>query len=422
MTRTQPAAGPVWTSEEQRMLVRTTADFAAREIAPLVERADREDDGHLSVATFRALLRSAAQVGLPGLLLPEEHGGAGRSCLDSCLVQEELGAVDAGVASALSLTMSVPSMLLAAGTAEQLGRWLPRLVADEPLVLAGALNEPDVAGSDLFDPTGDERHGPRTHAVPDGDAVRLHGEKAGWVTNAGFAGAYLVFARTGERGPANRTTSAFWVEADAPGLTVGPRTSMLGLRSAFHAPLHLDGVRVEETDRIGRSGQGLMLMQTTTPGMAVGLAAVFVGLARAAYELALAWSQERRSWGQPIGAHQAVALRLTQMRLDLDATRLLVHEAARGVDTLDLDQLPVLVPGAKLRAVETAIANAQRCVQVLGATGVTRGGGAEKLLRDAWTGWSCDFTGDLLGLAVAQGLAPGAGPQAPAPVATAGLA
>lgn len=406
MTLMEPAVATGWQTDEQRMLVRTSADFARREIAPLVESAERDADGHLSLLQFRALLRASAQVGLPGLLLPEQWGGAGRGCLDSALVQEELGAVDAGVASALSLTMSVPSMLLAAGTPEQLGRWMPRLVADDPLLLAGALNEPDVAGSDLFDPTGDPSHGIRTRAVPDGDGYVLTGEKAGWVTNAGAAGAYLVFARTPEAGPAQSSTTAFWVEADAPGLTVGPRTSMLGMRTAFHAPLHLDGVRVGEQDRIGPQGQGLILMQTTTAGMAVGLAAVFVGLARAAYDLALDWASQRRSWGRPIRTHQAVSLSLAEMRLDLEATRLLVHQAARAVDTLDLAALPVLVPGSKKRAVDTAIANAQRCVQILGATGVTRGGGAEKLLRDAWTGWSCDFTGDLLGLAVAQGLTP----------------
>lgn len=396
-------------ADEQRMLVATARDFARRTVAPLVATADAETDGHLTAGQNRALLRAAAQVGLPGLLLPEEHGGAGRTCLDSCLVQEELGAVDAGVAGALSLTMSVPSMLLAAGSPEQLGRWLPRLVAAEPVLLAGALSEPDVAGSDLFDPGDEPSHGIRTRALRDGADYLLTGEKSGWVTNGGAADVYLVFARTSADGPARATTSAFWVEAGSPGLSVGPRTEMLGLRSGFHAGLHLDGVRVPAADRIGPEGQGLLLMQTTTPGMAVGLGAVFVGLARAAYELALAWSRERRSWGRPVGEHQAVALRLAEMRLELEAVRLLVHEAARCVDALDLARLPVLVPGAKKKAVDVAIANAQRCVQVLGATGVTRGGGAEKLLRDAWTGWSCDFTGDLLGLAVAQGLAPAPG-------------
>jgi len=399
---TRPAAPGL--DDEQRALVATTRDFALRSIAPAVARADAQTDGHLDRPTWDALLRAAAQVGLPGLLLPEQHGGAGRSCLDNALVQEELGAVDAGVAGALSLTMSVPSMLLAAASPEQLARWVPRLLADAPLVLAGALSESDVAGSDLFDPTGDPSHGIRTRASRDGDDWIISGEKSGWVTNGGLAGVYLVFARTSSDGPAGTTTTAFWVEADAPGLSVGARSELLGLRSAAHAPVHLDAVRVPDGDRIGGVGQGLMLMQTTTPGMAVGLAATFVGVARAALDLALAWSQQRRSWGQPIAAHAPVALRLAEMRLDLEATRLLVHEAARSVDTLDLARLPVLVPGCKKRAVDVAIASASACVQVLGATGVTRGGGAEKLLRDAWTGWSCDFTGDLLGLAVAQGL------------------
>lgn len=259
-------------------------------------------DGHLDRPTWDALLRAAAQVGLPGLLLPEQHGGAGRSCLDNALVQEELGAVDAGVAGALSLTMSVPSMLLAAGGPEQLARWVPRLLAEAPLVLAGALSESDVAGSDLFDPMADPSHGIRTWATRDGDGWIISGEKSGWVTNGGLAGVYLVFARTSSDGPAATTTTAFWVEADAPGLSVGARSELLGLRSAAHAPVHLDAVRVPDSDRIGGVGQGLVLMQTTTPGMAVGLAATFVGVARAALDVALDWSQQRRSWGQSIAA------------------------------------------------------------------------------------------------------------------------
>lgn len=396
-------------TDERRALRETAATLAAKEIGPRVERADREADGHLGLDDHRAITAAAAASGLQSLLLPAEVGGGAGTTLDLVVAMEELGAVDAGVAAGLSLTATVPSLVVAAGTPEQCERWLTRLAAG-PMTLAGALNEPGLAGSDLFDPAPGPGAGLRTRAVRDGGSYVLTGSKAQWVTNAGAADAYLVFARTGEAGaPPVASTSAFWVPAGAAGLSLGPRSELLGLRSGFHAELYLDGVRVPATDRIGPEGGALPLLTSATPAMAVGLAAVFVGVARAAHELAMAHAGSRTSWGVPLRVHQAVALRLADAALEVRQARLLVEEAARAVDAAqagaaDVADLAVLVPAGKQRAVEAAIANAERAVQVLGATGVTRGGGAEKLLRDAWTGWSCDFTGDLLRLGVAAAL------------------
>ncbi|HXV94295.1 MAG TPA: acyl-CoA dehydrogenase, partial [Pseudonocardia sp.] len=310
------------------------------------------------------------------------------------------------------LTMTVPAMVVAAGTAEQKRRWLTWLAEAEAPVLAGALNEPSAAGSDLFDPAPAPGSGLRTRAVRDGEVYVLTGSKAQWVTNAGAADAYLVFARTAPDRPPAESTSVFWVPADAPGLTVGPRSELLGMRSGFHGELRLDAVRVPAADRIGPEDAALGLLTEATPAMPVGLAAAFVGLARAAHELALEHASTRVSWGRPIREHQAVALQLADGAVELRQARLLVHEAAVVVDRAlsgaagpgELAEPAVLVPAAKQRAVETAIANAERAVRILGAAGVTRGSGAEKLLRDAWTGWSCDFTGDLLRLGVARAL------------------
>ncbi len=358
------------------------------------------DEGKLMTAgAYRDLVRQAAGLGLTGLLIPEQYGGSDGTHRDAVAAVEELGAVDAGFAAGLSLTMTVPGLLLAAGDADQRARWLRPVAAGEA-ILAGAMNEPSRAGAELFDP----RPGPaadfRTRAVRDGDTYVLDGAKAQWVTNAGVATDYIVFART-----APGSATAFRVPSGTPGLTTGPRSRLLGLRSGFHAEVLLDGVRVPATDRIGAEGDGLRLLVTSTPGMAVALAAVFVGVARAAYEMTLAFTGHRQSWGEPLRRHQAVALELAEMAIEVRTARLLVREAAAALDDgAPPRELAVLVPSAKTRAVDAAIRCAQSAVRLHGATGVTTGAGPEKLLRDAWTGYSCDFTRELLHLGIAANL------------------
>jgi alkylation response protein AidB-like acyl-CoA dehydrogenase len=248
--------------------------------------------------------------------------------------------------------------------------------------------------------------GVATRARRHGQEYVITGAKAPWVTNAGAADTYLVFARTDPAVPAARGVSAFWVPADTPGLTVGPRTSMLGMRSGWHAELVLEEVRVPVEARIGPEGGAIPLLATSTPGMVVGLSAALVGLARAALVRTAAFVDGRHSWGRPLREHQAVALKLAEMAADLHAARLVVHDAALTVDRVDAGAedpaaIAARIPMAKVRAVDVAIANAQRAVELRGGAGVTTGEAPEKLLRDAWTGYACDFTRDLLMLGVA---------------------
>jgi alkylation response protein AidB-like acyl-CoA dehydrogenase len=385
---------------EREALREAVAAFARDRLAPALP----PEDGDLSPEANRDLLERAADLGLPGLLISEEYGGGGGAHLDNAIVAEELGAVDAGFAAGLNLTMTVPGLILAAGTPEQKGRWLPGIAAGET-VLAGAMNEPSVAGSELFDPRPAPESGYRTRAARvSGDYV-ISGAKAQWVTNAGVADAYVAFARTATDRPGVESTSAFWIPAGTPGLSCGPRSRLLGLRTGFHAEVFLDEVRVPASSRIGPEGEALRLLMSTTPGMAVGLAATFLGVARAAEELARAHTATRHSWGRPLREHQAVALDLAELAVTVRTARLLVHEAATALDEgADPDELAVLVPAAKTRAVDAAIHCAQTAVRLHGATGVTTGAGPEKLLRDAWTGYSCDFTKEMLHLGIAAAL------------------
>lgn len=390
-------------SDEQRLTRELGRDFAKREIAPLARRLEESHGGEDGAAAYMEMFRKAAAAGLHSLLIPEEYGGSGRGCLDNVLVQEELGAADVGLASSINLTAGMPPMLAAGASDEQRELWLREIAEADDYVLSGALNEPDVAGSELFCPEPEPSFGVRTRALRDGDGYVISGQKAAFVSNAGVAKAFLVFARTDPDAPPLEGTSVFYVPADTPGLSLGRPTQLLGMRTSWHAEVLLDDVRVGPERRLGGEGGGLALMGAASAPMALGLAAGFVGLARRAAEVAVEYAKERRSWGRPIIGHQAIGLKLAQSDIDVRCARLLVWEAAAAVDRGD-PQAARLVPAAKAHAVDMAIRVAERAVQVLGGYGVSPEYPAEKLLRDAWTGYSCDFTGDMLRLEIAAQL------------------
>ena len=390
-------------SDEQRDLRDMACSFAAREFPAIARAVDEGDHGEGPRAAYRAMYRKAAEAGLTTLLIGPDHGGGGGTCVDNVLVQEELGAIDVALAGSLNLCACVPLMLAAAAAPEQGAAWLREVCERDDHVIAGALNEPDVAGSELFSPLPDPSLGVRTRARRDGDAYVLDGAKAGFVTNAGVARAFMVFARTDADAGPMEGTSVFYVPADAPGITVGAPTRLLGMRASWHAEVVFDGVRVGEDRRVGPEGGGLALMGAAAAPMALGLAAAFVGLARRARDEAVAYAKQRTSWGRPIFEHQAVALHLAEMEIDVTTARLAVLEAAWLADNAD----PLAarrVPAAKAYAVDAAIRCAERAVKVLGGYGVAEEAPVAKLLRDAWTGWSCDFTGDMLRLDVARQL------------------
>ncbi len=390
-------------SVDQRDLQRLTAEFAARELGPLARRMDAGEHGDEARAAYRAMYAKAAGIGLHALLIAPEHGGTGGTCIDNVLVQEELGAVDVGLAGSLNLCTCMPVMIAAGADEEQRARWLGQLAQSDDHVLAGALNEPDVAGSELFCPLPDPSLGVRTTARRDGDGYVISGSKAAFVSNAAVAKAFMVFARTDRDAGPLEGTSVFYVSADTPGVEVGTPTELLGMRSSWHAEVIFDGARVPAGARVGPEGRGLELMGAGAAPMALGLAAGFVGVARAARDAAVAYASQRTSWGRRLREHQAVGLHLADSEIDLHAARLLVWEAALAVDRRD-PAAARLVPAAKAYAVDAAIRNAERAVKVHGGYGVAREYPVEKLLRDAYTGWSCDFTGDMLRLQVAQAL------------------
>ncbi len=386
-------------SEEQQLLQKTARDFARREIAPVAERIHAMPERNIEPwPECAAMYRKGRELGFTNLLVPEEYGGLGMRCIDATIVFEELAAADISIAADyFSLNATVPLIILSAGTDEQKETWLTEICTGEPLMLSGALSEPNVAGSELFCPTPDPKLGIRTHAVRDGDDYVIDGQKSAFITNAGIADHYFVLARTDLDKPQFESISIFYVPADSPGLTVGKRTEMIGWHTSRHAEVYLDSIRVPTARRIGAEGCAAQVM-ASLPQMPTCLAACFVGLARAAYDCAFRYAATRKSGGVAINQHQAVALKLADMYVDLQTARLLVRDAALAVDTNPMEAATLKAPAAKTHAVDVAIRNAQRAVEILGGYGITAEYPAGRLLNDAWVGYACDFTRELLRL------------------------
>lgn len=388
-------------SDEQRLLQQTARAFAQGEIKPVVDRV-RHGGVDDRWALTRPMLERGAALGLTRMFVPEEHGGLGLTCVDACVALEELGAADVGVASDyFSLTACMPLMMLRGGTPEQAGPFLRAFVESPLMILAGAQSEPNVAGSELMSAGPDASYGPKLQARREDDGWLLSGQKSAFVTNAGVADHYFIIARTDAAKPVMEGLSIFHVPADTPGLVVGRKTELIGWPLSRHAELSFDDVRLPASALVGREG-GAAMVFASIPEMPVCLAACFVGLARAAYEYALAYAKERRSLGRPIAQHQAVALKLAEMATGLHAARLVVWDAARACETDPMRAGMFAAPAAKAMAVDAAIRNAELCVQVLGGYGVTKEYEAGRFLNDAWVGWSCDFTRDILHLGIAQ--------------------
>ncbi len=383
---------------EQQMLQKAARDFAQHDMQPIVDQIEAAPhDAVVPWDLCRPLFQKGAEMGFVSLLVPEAYGGLGLSCIDLALVLEEMGTVDVAI-PANYFNLSATLYLLAARTADEVQkRRILRTLTERPHLLSGALSEPNIAGSDLFSPSAGSQIGVQTAARREGEQYVINGHKSAFVTNAGVADAYFVMARTDFDKPPAQGMTMFYVPADTRGLSFGKRTEMIGWKTAHHAEIYFDSVCVPVSSRVGVEGQAGMIF-ASTPEISIGLAACYVGLARAAYEYALNYAKQRMSWGRPIIQHQAVGLKLADMLVDVQSARLLVWDAAHTADTNPMLAATVKAPAAKTHAVDAAIRNAQRCVEILGGYGVTREYRAGKYLNDAWIGYSCDFTRDLLRL------------------------
>ncbi|THA23572.1 acyl-CoA dehydrogenase [Streptomyces sp. RKND-216] len=351
---------------------RKVRDFARDRVAPRVrgmDEAGRLDD---------ALVRGLFEHGLMGIEIPEMYGGGGGDLFDVVLAIEELARVDPSVAVFVDVQNAlVASALLRHGSGDQKRRHLPRLASG--VTGAYAISE-ERAGSDAF--------ALATRAEPDGDAYVLNGRKR-WITSAAEAGLFLVFARTGERPSASAPPglSAFLVERDAPGLTVGAAVPKMGIRASSTCEVVLENVRVRRADLLGRPDDGGSLMVATLDIGKLGIAAQLVGLADGALQHALSHAEEREQFGTRIWDFQGVRFPLARLAAEVEAARVLLYNTARLLQG-EAPQHERLKASSMAKYVASAVAErvASQAVETLGGAGFAGNHPVEKLYRDAKIG------------------------------------
>jgi alkylation response protein AidB-like acyl-CoA dehydrogenase len=311
--------------------------------------------------------------------------------LTSCIVQEELSHGCAGIGNLITSNGFFAQPILALGTDEQQRRWLGPLTAERPPLTALAVTEPE-AGSDVASI--------RTTARRDGEGYVLSGQKS-WISNGGVADYCVVFA-TVAPGSGYRGVTAFVLERGDAGLSAGPPMRKMGQRAIVSSELFLDEVRVPADRRLGHEGDGFRGLMETFDRSRVTLGASATGLARAALEYATAYARERVQFGKPIAEHQAVAFRLADMALRVDASRLLVWRAARLLDAGERATAEAAM--AKLHASESAMWCTWAAVQTLGGWGYSREHPVEKWMRDAKLEEIEEGTSDIQRLVIAREL------------------
>ncbi len=347
--------------QEMRDLAHT---FAEKEIRPVAPELDEREEFPWE------LVKKAGAVGLTSFAFPEGLGGLGITDeLTNCLITEELSWGCAGVATVLGGTHLASIPILIAGTTEQQER-LVKPVVERNGLAALALTEAS-AGSDVAAMT--------TTARRDGDEYVLSGAKR-FISNGGIADLYVVFAVT-DRAQGHRGISAFIVPGDAPGLTGGRKERKLGIRCSHTGEVLLDDVRVLAANRLGEEGSGFRLAMTTLDRSRPMVAAIALGIARAAYEYALEYAKTRIQFGQPIAANQAIQFMLADMATEVQAARLMTWWAAKVTET----GRPFLYESsmAKNFASDVAMRVTTDAVQIFGGYGYIREYPVEKLFRDA---------------------------------------
>ncbi|HSH46756.1 MAG TPA: acyl-CoA dehydrogenase [Longimicrobiales bacterium] len=362
-------------SEEEGMFRDMVRQFADEQISPLAPEMDR------NAAMDRDLIQALFELGLMGIEIPEEHGGAGASFFTSVLVVEELSRVDPAVGVLVDVQNTlVDTAIMRYGSGDQRSRFLPRLA--NASVGAYALSEAG-SGSDAF--------ALQTRARQDGDGWVLDGTKL-WITNGAEADLFIVFANVDfEQG--YKGITAFLVERAFPGFSVGKKEDKLGIRASSTTELSFDGCRVPAANVLGEVGQGYKIAIEQLNEGRIGIGAQMIGLAQGALDHTIRYVQERRQFGRPIGDFQGVQFQLAEMRTELEAARLLVYNAAR----LKEANRPFLGEAAmaKLYASEAAQRIASLCLDLHGGYGFTREYPVEKLYRDAKIGTIYEGTSNM---------------------------
>jgi alkylation response protein AidB-like acyl-CoA dehydrogenase len=371
-------------TSEQRAIQALAREVAEAEIAPNAAAWDRAH-------TFpQDVIGKLGGLGLLGVCVPEELGGAGADFVSYVLVLEELSRADAGVGVTVAVHTSAATLpILAYGTEEQQRRFVPDLASGRVLG-AFALTEPG---------SGSDAGALRTAAVPDGEGWRLSGTKQ-WITNGSHAGTFLVFARTDPATSGTRGVSAFLV--DGGDVQVTREEEKLGLNSSSTADIRFDDAFVDRDRLLGEEHRGFRVAMTTLDGGRIGIAAQAVGIAQAAYDAARAYALERHQFGSRIADLQAIQFKLADMATEIAAARALTLRAA----WLKQEGLPHTVEGAQAKLFASAVARRQtgEAIQVLGGYGYTKEFPVERYYRDAKVTEIYEGTSEIQRIVIARGI------------------
>ncbi|KAI8866142.1 acyl-CoA dehydrogenase NM domain-like protein [Ramicandelaber brevisporus] len=359
-------AGPISfnLTEEQLAMQDLARKLTEEHIIPNAAHHDRTGEYPMEI------IKTAWEAGLVNLHIAEEYGGIGAGSLSSSIVTEEFARGCTGISTAIEANTLAESPLLIAASHEQKKKYLGRMT-EEPLVASYCVTEPG-AGSDVA--------GLKTRAEKKGDKWIINGQKM-WITNGGYANWFFVLAKTDPSANAGKAFTGFIVDGDSPGITRGRKEWNMGQRASDTRGITFEDVEVPDENRLGAVGQGFKIamgaFDITRPLVAAGA----VGLARRALEEATKYSLERKTMGTPIFNHQAIAFKLAEMAIGVEASRLLVWRSAWLRD----QNLPntYYASCAKALAADTANKNASEAVQIFGGNGYNSEYPVEKLMRDA---------------------------------------
>lgn len=351
-------------SEETEMILETARQIAAEVIAPNAERWDKEQ------VVPQEGIDALTENGFFGMLIPEAYEGLEMDTLTYALCIEEISKACPSCAITFSVHTSVSAEPITRfGTDAQKQEWLPKLASGE-VIGAFCLTEPDF---------GSDAGAIQCKAERDGDGWKLDGTKA-WVSNGTQAGLFLVIART-DADSKHKGLTAFLLPKDTPGLTIGKKEDKMGMRASDTVQVILDGVRVPDTARLGQEGDGFKIAMIALDGGRIGVASQAIGIARAAYERALAYSHDRKAFDSPIFDLQAIQFKLVDMATQIEAGRLLRNRAAKLKD--EGGDFSAAAAMAKLYCSEMAMKVAREAVQVHGGYGYVREYHVERQFRDA---------------------------------------
>ena len=351
-------------SETQKMIAETVRDFGAQHIKPYM--MDWDDNQEFPVHVFKAL----GELGLMGVLVPEEFGGSGLTYDEYITVIDEISQIDSSIGLSLAAHNSLcTGHILQFGNETQKKKWLPKLASAEHIGAWG-LTEHN---------TGSDAGGMSTTAVKDGNEWVINGAK-NFITHAISGDVAVVIARTGEKGDSHGM-SAFVVEKGTPGFSSGKKEDKLGMRASETAELVFDNCRIPEENLLGEVGDGFIQAMKVLDGGRISIAALSIGIAKGAYKAALKYSKERVQFGKPICEHQAIAFKLADMATEIDASELLVYAAAEKKNKGQ--KMTKEGAMAKYYASEMCVKVANEAVQIFGGYGYTKDFPVEKFYRDA---------------------------------------